>query len=487
MRLFLTIASLLLSTSLAQAQAILHSFLPEPQAAGGGHSTSSLEQADQSSKPLTMFPHSDTSPLYAAGQANIIFQAHPSFHSPYLGPNSLHGAGEYKTSLVGTLYLAWQVQRLLNQPETTRNLRYNTDFILDLESAGGRGLSQALGLAGFTNLDVVRNPNLGSKPYVAHAEFHQTIGFTREMTDSARGPLALATKMPVRRLDLRFGKMGLPDVLDINEVLNDSHLQFTNWTIDNNGAFDYAADTRGYTYAATMEYQDRIWAARFALALMPTVANGINLDWALSRARGQNYEVELRKGLIPGRKGTQRVLGFVNAAHMGDYREAVTAYVNGEDKTPTITAHEHFGAIKYGLGYNFEQEVNDHLRFGGRFGWNEGRNESFAYTEVDQTVLLGADYNGSQWGRPNDKIGIAVVSNAIKKDHQNYLKDGGLGFLLGDGRLNYGRENTEEAYYNLHTIRGLYFALGLSHIDNPGYNRDRGPVWVPGVRTHIDF
>ncbi len=462
----------------------------DPQSAGGGHSTASLQraqEAEQAGELLTMFPHSEEAPWYVAGQANVIFQANTPFHSPYQGPNSFRNAGEYKTSLLGTLYLAYQPQRLLNRSATEWSLRYNTDFILGLESSGGRGLSEALGLAGFTNLDVVRNPNLGSTPYVAHVEIHQTIGFTSELEDAPRGPLALATRAPVRRLEFRLGKMSLPDQFDINEVLSDSHLQFTNWTIDNNGAWDYAADTRGYTYAATLEYQDRNWAARYALALMPTVANGSSLDWAISRARGQNAEFELRKGLLPGRKGTQRVLVYRNAAHMGDYREAVNAFLSGVDATPTITRHEHFGAIKYGLGYNVEQEVTEHLRTGARFGWNEGQHESFAYTEVDQTALVGADYDGTQWSRPYDRIGIAFVSNAIKRDHQNYLRYGGLGFLLGDGRLNYGRENTEESYYNLHVKRGLYFALGLTHIDNPGYNRDRGPVWVPSVRTHVDF
>ncbi len=460
---------------------------PSPQSPTGQDSTITSAQAENAGDLLTMFPHSDNTPWYIAGQANIIFQAHPGFHSSYQGTNSLHGGGEYKTSMLGTLYLADQLQRLLNRPATDTSLRYNTDFIFDIEAAEGRGLSEALGLAGFTNLDVVRNPNLGRVPYIARTEVHQTIGFTNEMVDVPRGPLSLATRAPVRRLEIRFGKMTLPDQFDVNEVLSDSHQQFTNWAVDNNGAWDYAADTRGYTYATTLEYQDRIWAARFALALMPTVANGINLDWALSRARGQNYEVELRKSLIPGRKGTYRALGYVNAAHMGDYREAVNAYLDGEDPTPTITSHEHFGAIKYGVGYNFEQDFTDRLRLAGRFGWNEGQHESFAYTEVDQTILVGADYNGAQWGRKYDKIGLAVVSDAIKKDHQNYLKYGGLGFLLGDGRLNYGRENTEEAYYNLHTVRGLFFALGLSHIDNPGYNRDRGPVWVPSLRAHVDF
>ncbi len=460
------------------------------QNGGGGDSTVSLtkaQTAEQRGTVLTMVPHPENTPWYIAGQTNIIFQANTPFHSPYQGTNSFHGSGSYKTSLLGTLFLADQVQRLFNLPETPRNLRYNTDFILDIESAGGRGLSQALGLAGFTNLDVVRNPNLGSKPYIAHVEVHQTIGLTNEMTESPRGPLALATQVPVRRLEFRLGKVSLTDSFDVNGVLNDSHLQFTNWTIDNNGAWDYAADTRGYTYAAILEYQDRKWAFRYALALLPTVANGINLDFALRRTRGQNFEFELRKGLLPRLKGAQRVLAFVNVAHMGDYRQAVNAYLNGTDPTPDITKHEAFGTVKYGFGYSTENQVTAHLRAAGRFGWNEGQHESFAYTEVDQTALAGADYDGFQWGRPNDKLGVAFVSNAIKRDHQNYLADGGLGFLLGDGRLNYGRENTEEAYYNLHVTRGMYFALGLSHIDNPGYNRDRGPVWVPSVRSHFDF
>jgi high affinity Mn2+ porin len=460
-----------------------------PQSSGGGHATASSTQeaGEEENDAVTMFPHSDTAPWFVAGQANIIFQAHPGFHSPYQGTNSLHGAGEYKTSLLGTLYLGYQLGRGVRGETPTWSQRYNTDFIADFESSGGRGLSEALGLAGFTNLDVVRNPNLGSKPYVSRVQVHQTIGFTDEMTEVGRGPLSLATEAPVRRLELRLGKMSLPDVMDINEVLSDSHLQFTNWTVDSNGAWDYAADTRGYTFAGVIEYQDRNWAARYALAAMPVVANGIDLDWALSRARGQNWEFELRHGFLRGHTGTQRALAFVNNAHMGSYRESVARYVQGIDTTPDIHKTERFGAVKYGFGYNVEQQVTDHLRAAGRFGWNEGQHESFAYTEVDQTVSLGADYDGTQWGRKNDRVGLALVSNAIKKDHQNYLADGGLGFLLGDGRLHYGRETTEEAYYNMHAWRGLFFALGLSHINNPGYNRDRGPVWVPSVRFHVEF
>jgi len=127
------------------------------------------------------------------------------------------------------------------------------------------------------------------------------------------------------------------------------------------------------------------------------------------------------------------------------------------------------------------------LRLFGRFGWNEGQHESYAYTEVDQTVEVGSDLAGARWHRPADKIALVAVSNAIKRDHQEYLKLGGLGFLLGDGSLNYGRENIVEGYYNWHVWRGLFYAVDVQHINNPGYNRDRGPVWVGSVRAHVDF
>jgi len=380
--------------------------------------------------------------------------------------------------MVGTLYTAVRA---------SRSTRYNTDLILDVESAGGRGLSEALGLAGFTNLDVVRNPNLGATPYLARYQIHQTIGLSQRTTEQEPGFYALAASVPVRRIELRGGKLTLPDFFDINSVGSDSHLQFMNWTIDNNGAWDYAADTRGYTVGGMAEYDDREWSIRYGLFAMPVVANGIDLDWAFSRAHGHNGEFELRHSWVPHQKGVSRMLFFANRAHMGTYREANDAFLDGQDAMPTITKHAHFGALKYGFGYNTEQSINADLRLFGRFGWNEGQHESYAYTEVDQTISGGADYAGTSWRRPVDKVAIAFVSNAIKSDHQEYLKLGGLGFLLGDGNLNYGRENIFEGYYNWHAWRGLFYALNVQHISNPGYNRDRGPAWVGSVRAHVDF
>jgi len=331
----------------------------------------------------TMFPHWDHSRFLISGQANIIFQGHGPFHSPYEGTNSFLSRGEYKTSLLGTLFLGAQLNK---SPKS------DTDVILDVESSGGRGDSEALGLAGFTNLDVVRNPNLGSAPYIARVQLHQTIGLSNKLVDTDRTQFSLATEVPERRLEFHVGKMSMPDFFDINSIGTDSHLQFLNWTVDNSGSWDYAADTRGYTYAVVTEYDDKNWTARYGLALMPTVANGIDLDWNLRRASGQNMEFELRKSLLgglvsPDRKGTIRVLSFVNHAHMGLYRDAVKAYLDGVDKRPTITLHERDGEVKYGFGLNAEQELTSNLRVFTRVGWNEGQHESFAYTEVDQTVV----------------------------------------------------------------------------------------------------
>jgi hypothetical protein len=438
----------------------------------------------QEGSVLTMFPHPDGTRYFLAGQANIIFQAHGPFHSPYEGTNSLLSRGEYKTSMLGTTYFAYQL---------SRSPKFATDGIFDIEIADGRGISEALGLAGATNLDVVRNPNLGKPPYIARYELHQVIGLSDKLVDTDRGPFSLATKLPERRIELFAGRMGLPDYLDINSVGSDSHLQFMNWTVDNNGAWDYAANTRGYTDALVAEYVDPAFTARYALGLMPVVANGEDLQYELRRANGQNFELELPHGpgffvpALSAHKGVVRMLGFVNHANMGDYRQQNIKFLEGVTPTPDITAHPLQNTVKFGVGMNVEQEVSDNLRLYGRFGWNEGQHESFAYTEVDQTIAVGGDFAGRQWRRPNDKIGLTFVSNAIKRDHQAYLKMGGLGFLLGDGNLDYAREDILEGYYNLHTWRGVYYALDGQFIEHPGYNQSRGPVLVESVRMHVDF
>jgi hypothetical protein len=437
----------------------------------------SVAQTDSVNTPsedpmVTMFSHSQTARWWVSGQDNIISQWHPSFSAKYGGPNSFRTKAEHATSNVATLFLGYE-------------LSHTAEVFLHVEAAAGGGLSDALGLAGFTDLDVVRNPTLGTTPYLARGMIRQIIPLSHEKVEAERNPWYLATEVPVRRIELRFGKMGVNDFFDQNAVGTDSHYHFMNWTVDNNGAFDYAADTRGYTVGLLTEYHDRNWVFRFEEALMPKVANGIDLDWNLRRARAENYELELHPA--GARSTTLRLLWFVNHANMGVYRDAINNYLAGKTSTPEITDHPLKTKVKYGFGLNVEEEIGHSLRAFGRFGWNEGQHESYAYTEVDQAVAAGADYSGDRWKRKLDRVGGVLVSNAIKSDHQLYLKLGGKGFLLGDGNLNYGRENIVEMYYNAHVWRGLFAAFDLQHLTNPGYNRDRGPILVPSARVHLEF
>jgi high affinity Mn2+ porin len=435
---------------------------------------SAPDQTADTESATTLFPHLESDRFWISGQANFILQGHPTFPAEYSGPHSLSPEGQSASSRVLDLDLGARISNA-------------TEFILDIEETGGRGIGNAFGLAGFTNLDVVRNPSLSKAPYIARLMWHQIIPLSRKRVAADRTFLSLFPELPERRLEFRLGKYGLTDFFDANTYGTDSHLQFMNWTVDNNGAYDYAADTRGYTYAAMLEYDDRNFSVRFAEALMPKVANGIHLDADLARARAENVEFELRGTVLPKQKAVLRLLSFVNHANMGSYREAIDNYLAGLTPVPDITAHPLQTTIKYGFGVNFEQSLNDWIGVFGRWGWNEGEHESYAYTEDDETFLLGVGASGKRWRRNLDRAGIAFVSNGISRDHQEYLALGGLGFLLGDGHLDYGRENILETYYTVHAWRGIFPSVGLQHINNPGYNRDRGPVLVPTVRLNLEF
>jgi len=445
---------------------------PSPPQRGGTTDADPPTPPDENSTE-SMFPHFKSSRFWLSGQANFVFQTHPDFHALYTGPHSLSPHYEKATSRVMTLY-------------TGVRLDNSTEFLVDIEEAGGAALSQGFGLAGNADLDIVRNPSLSKAPYLGRGELHKVFGLSDDKIENQRNAFSLFEELPRRRLEFRFGKFSMPDFFDLNSVGSDTHFQFLNWTTDNNGAWDYAADTRGYTVGLTADFEDRNWGFRFGEGLMPKVANGIDLVWKPWQAHAENYEFELRHGLVPKRAGVLRLLGYTNFANMGIYRDQVIK-AGAAETTPDITNHPWHITMKYGFGVNLEQNLSHYLTAFARFGWNDGRTESFAYTEVEQTFAEGVGANGAWWHRRQDRAGVAFASNAIKKDHQNYLNAGGVGFLLGDGHLNYGRENILETYYTVHVWRGIYLAPGLQHIGNPGYNRDRGPVTVPSFRAHIEF
>jgi high affinity Mn2+ porin len=421
----------------------------------------------------TMFPHLAEGRFWISAQDNAIWQANAAFNASYSGPNSFRPHYDKAVGNVFTIYTGLQLNR-------------STAMLASGETAAGLGLSSALGLAGFTNLDAVRDPALTAVPYLARLFVDHSFGFDREKDIPGRGPLSMFAEYPKHRVELRLGKFSITDFFDINAVGSDSHLQFMNWSIDQNGAYDFTADARGYTWAAMVEYQSPPWGARFAETLETGPRNGGPQVWNLRRANSSNGEFELHRGPVT-KTGIIRLLGWVNHANMGVYKTAIQQYLDCLTPAPDLSAHPLQVTAKYGFGINFEQAVTTAITAYGRFGWNDGQTESWSFTEIDQTVSGGMGFSGSEWKRTEDRAGAAFASNGISSVHARYLALGGLGFVLGDGGLNYGRENLFEMYYTAHVWHGLYTGPDLQGIFNPGFNRARGPVLVTSLRVHIEF
>ena len=431
------------------------------------------DQSDDQENPAFYSHHLIAGRIWISGQANFIFQAHTPFHAPYSGPNSFHAYGENALSRTLTLYAGLRLLRF-------------TEVILSADEAGGRGLSDGAGIAAYVNADVI-NPDLSRTVYISRAFIHQTMALTADRIEENPNPFYLQPSIPERRIDFTFGKFSLLDFFDVNEVGGDSHLQFTNIAIDNTGTYENGSDGHGDTLAGMLNYQGAKIGFRFAEALLPKVSTGTDLNYDIRHTHAENFGLDYSTYAMQGYGTHVRGLAFVNHADLGNYREANDAYLAGRDKKPDITLHRHPGTIKPGVGLSFEQDLPRNFRVFLRAGWNDGLYESFTFSEMNNTIAFGGDLSGDSWHRKDDRIGSAFVNSGLSYNHRRYLALGGIGFMLGDGALRYGRESVSESYYTAHIVGGLYLAAQLSFVNNPGFNRDRGPVVIPGLRTHIDF
>jgi hypothetical protein len=428
--------------------------------------TSAFAQADTGSARWA--------PQVLGTQATVIAQRLAPFHAPYAGTMSLIASGDRAVSDTYGIYLGARIVPRL-------------DGYLDVEMARGSGISHASGLAGVTNGDVLRQgtADLGNGPYVARAFLRYTIARRADADTVARGIDQLAGVVPRQRVEIAAGKFATSDIFDVNRYANSTRTQFLNWGLFQNSAWDFAADTRGYTNGVAISWIGSIGAVRVGSFQMPRQANGNVFDSDLRRARGDNVEVTLN-ALPAG--GAVRLLGYINRARMGDYREAM-AIARASGGTPSIAADDTPGRVKHGLGVNLEQPLADSGETGAfmRWGWNDGKTESFAYTEVEGHLSAGVQVAGSHWRRTADRFGIAGLRHTIGSAHRDYLAAGGLGFLLGDGRLTYGPESFVESYYRMQW--GSYLQLGpdVQYVRNPGYNRDRGPAWVSTLRANLRY
>jgi high affinity Mn2+ porin len=405
-------------------------------------------------------------------QATSVGQYHGTFRSPYSGLYSLQNYTERDVSLTTTLFLGIR-------------LSPSTQLYFNPEIAGGRGFSGVSGLANSSNGELPRVASATPKPYLARLYVVQDFGFGSEKESFESEENQLAGQRPMNRYTVTAGRFTLTDFFDNNRYTHDPRTQFLGWGVMFNGAWDYPADVRGYTWGWVHELHMRNWSVRYASAAMPRVSNGLRLDHRLFRNRGDVYEGEYRFK-VREHEGTVRLLHYRNHANAGTYREAAGTqwFAPG---TPDITASRRNGTLKYGFGISAEQELTKDIGVFGRLGWNDGKTESFAFTAIDRLATLGVSVTGQRWHRPFDTVATELTVSGISGVHAVYLARGGYDFLIGDGRLTYGPEYISESYYSARLFPGFFTSFTLQHVSNPAYNRDRGPVWIPSLRLHMEL
>jgi hypothetical protein len=295
----------------------------------------------------------------------------------------------------------------------------------------------------------------------------------------------LAGQRPVTRYTVIAGRFTLTDFFDNNRYSHDPRSQFMGWAVMYNGAWDYAADVRGYTWGWVHEFHTHNWSFRYASAAMPKVANGSQFDRRLFVNRGDVFEIE-RRYTLNKHAGTLRILNYENHADAGSYAEAIRL-AEKTGTVPDVTLTRKNGTLKYGFGVNMDQEIAKDFGFFGRLGWNDGKTESFAFTAMDRLATGGVSLGGSRWHRANDTAATEVTVGGLSGVHAQYLAMGGHDFLIGDGGLEYAPEYVWETYYNARVCRGVFASFDLQHDANPAYNQQRGPIWIPSIRLHIEF
>ncbi len=404
-------------------------------------------------------------------QATVVNQNKSGFTAPYTGDNSLLIEHESQTSITSTLYLGARLWK-------------GASVFVNSEIAGGSGLSQVLGLGDATNGETFRVGSTAPKVYLARAYFTQLFKLSEATVFQEDGANQIQERIPTNYFAFTIGKISLADYFDDNSYAKDPRTQFMNWGLMANGAWDYAANTRGYTSGVVLEYVTPKNEFRYNISLLPLMANGNDMNWNVSKQQAQNVEYT-RHFKWMKRPGAIRVLGYLNSASMGDYRESIAL----NPTSPDIISDRQYGRKKYGFGLNAEQKLNSYLGAFARASWNDGANETWAFTEIDRSFSIGLSATGEQWKRSNDRVGLAYLTSGLSNQHKEYLEAGGYGFMLGDGKLNYAWEQVTELYYSAElTKKQLYVTGGYQMIVNPGYNADRkGPVHVFSIRVHLEI
>ncbi len=401
-------------------------------------------------------------------QLTTITQNHNTFPAPYEGPKSLQQKESPSTSLTATLYAAVKLGR-------------NTTAVFNPEVAGGAGMSGATGIAGFPNGETFRVGNPKPTPLIARAYLHHILPLSSHQHFAEEDQNTVAAQVPDKYLAFSAGKLALADFFDDNTYSHDPRTQFMNWALMDAGAYDYAADVRGYTMAFVGEYITPKFEFRTATALLPIEANGAELNWNYGKSYSWQSEAVF-KPRIADNTANLRVLGFYNHAAMANYAEAT-------DKPPFgLEHHRSEPRSKAGFAIGYDQPFSKNIGVFSRLSYNDGQNETWCFTEIDQSVTAGLVWHNIPWLSYKDHAGFALIANGISNDHRRYLAAGGNGFMIGDGQLNYGTESIAELYYSLQVlVNHLWITPDYQFVINPAYNKDRGPVHVIGLRLHTEW
>lgn len=426
------------------------------------------QDKDAASEPEKTIPQEQWNAKF---QATYIGQSKAAFNAPYTGANSLLTSRERGYSSTITAYFGYR-------PWAGGELYFDPEMI---QSAS---LSTLHGLGGLTNAEQQKTSGATPKYYRARLFLRQTFGLGGGRDAVESGQNQLAGMVDRHRVVVTVGNVGVIDIFDNNTYAHDPRTQFTNWTFLTHGAYDYAADARGYTNGAAVEYYVDNWAVRGGRFMVPRQSNGQPLDFNLGKRFGDQLELE-RAHTLGNEPGKVRALVFRNRAVMGSYADAIAnAQANGG--TPDVSTVRK-DSVKYGFGLSLEQSLRSDVGVFARASWADGRTETYSFTEIENSMSAGLSIKGARWGRPNDTLGLAVAQNGLNKTHRDYLSLGGVGAFIGDGRLNYRPERIMEAYYNIMVFKSSSVMVGYQRIINPAYNADRGPVNVATLRLHTEF
>ncbi len=411
-------------------------------------------------------------------QLTVIAQKHSGFSSKYSGQNSLADSVEpVAKSITATLFLG-------------RKLWKGAAFYFNPEVSGGNGLSFTKGVGGALNGETYRVGAVAPSIFIARSYLQQDFALGNTAYEDVKDDEnQIADKYPSSRITISVGKFSVSDFFDDNTYSKDPRSQFFNWSLWANGAWDYPANTRGYTFGFVVALIKPTWVIRLSSVAVPRIANFHLMEYN-AKAHSETIEFE-HKFSISQNPGAMRLIVSNTNSQAPSYAEGMKAIALNNtfllDVIQGNIEHKSYGGKKFGVGFNFEQGLTNEIGIFSRIGWNDGKYVTWAFTEIDRTINLGLSVKGNKWKRPKDVFAIAGVVNGISKEHQNFLKTGGYGFIIGDGKLNYGKEAIIEIYYNAKLSHFFWLTFDYQFVNNPGYNKDRGPVHVFGIRGHIEF